>query len=199
LLNVRTAKIQIETRGISLKKALTIIFVIGTLFSLGLSYNYFANANLDDAETQCREGLVLVFRINSNNFACVTDSTAGKWVNYGIAERVEQKSTQETQETKQVVEYKETSEFFTGTNEIRKISSEAELSNILQTSALLSGQFYGGIYQRGLEEVVTFAQTSEGGPAPVPSIAADQSSDGVDYSTTNVQVENVDEPDFFKK
>ena len=174
--------------------------MIGILFSLGLYYNY-ANANLDDSETQCRDEFVLVFRINSNSFACVTDSTAGKWVNYGIAERVEQKSTQETQEIKQVVEYQETSEFFTGTNEIRKISSEAELGNILQTSALLSGQFYGGIYPRGgvfLAEEMTFAQTREGGPVPVPSIAADKSSDGVDYSTTNVQVENVDEPDFLK-
>jgi len=42
-----------------------------------------------DAETQCREGLVLVFRTIANNYVCVSDSTAEKWVRYGIAEKIE--------------------------------------------------------------------------------------------------------------
>ena len=41
-----------------------------------------------DAETQCRQGLVLVFRINSNNYACVSNTTAQNWFEYGIAEKV---------------------------------------------------------------------------------------------------------------
>ena len=41
-----------------------------------------------DAETQCREGQVLVFRITSNNYVCVSESTADRWETLGIAERV---------------------------------------------------------------------------------------------------------------
>jgi len=42
----------------------------------------------EDSETQCREGLVLVFRTISNNYVCTSESTAKKWVEYGIAEIV---------------------------------------------------------------------------------------------------------------
>ena len=42
-----------------------------------------------DSETQCREGLILVFRINANNYVCVSQITADKWEQYGIAEIVE--------------------------------------------------------------------------------------------------------------
>ena len=42
-----------------------------------------------DVETQCREGQVLVFRINSNNYVCVSPETADKWVEWGIAELIE--------------------------------------------------------------------------------------------------------------
>ncbi|NJK78302.1 MAG: hypothetical protein HC944_06365 [Nanoarchaeota archaeon] len=41
-----------------------------------------------DAEIQCRKELVLVFRINSNNYACVSDTTAQIWAKYGIAEKI---------------------------------------------------------------------------------------------------------------
>ena len=43
-----------------------------------------------DAETQCREGQVLVFRITSNNYVCVSEETADRWVALGIAELIEQ-------------------------------------------------------------------------------------------------------------
>jgi len=43
----------------------------------------------EDVDTQCREGLVLIFRINSNNYVCVTPETAEKWVEWGIGEFVE--------------------------------------------------------------------------------------------------------------
>ncbi len=55
-----------------------------------------------DIETQCREGQVLVFRINSNNYVCVTPETAVKWVGWGIAElaHAEPKAMDEVEETK---------------------------------------------------------------------------------------------------
>ena len=52
-----------------------------------------------DAETQCREGQVLVFRINSNNYVCVSPETADKWVGWAIAERVEQEEPEVTEES----------------------------------------------------------------------------------------------------
>jgi len=49
----------------------------------------FVDASDDrDAETQCRENQVLVFRFYSNNYVCVSDATATKWVRYGMAEIV---------------------------------------------------------------------------------------------------------------
>ena len=42
-----------------------------------------------DAETICREGQVLVFRVTSNNYVCVSESTADRWEALGIAERVD--------------------------------------------------------------------------------------------------------------
>lgn len=65
--------------------------LIPLVLSIGLvSVLPFADALQDrDAETQCRDGQVLIFRINSNNYVCVSDDTADKWVNWGMAERVE--------------------------------------------------------------------------------------------------------------
>ena len=48
-----------------------------------------------DAETECREGQVLVFRTIANNYVCVSESTAKKWVQYGIAEIVGEEETME--------------------------------------------------------------------------------------------------------
>lgn len=70
----------------------SIVFaLISLVLSIGLvSVLPFADALQDrDAETQCRDGQVLIFRINSNNYVCVSDETADKWVNWGMAERVE--------------------------------------------------------------------------------------------------------------
>ena len=52
----------------------------------------------EDADTQCRDQLVLVFRINSNNFACVAESTAERWIELEIAEMAGQKTLEETME-----------------------------------------------------------------------------------------------------
>jgi len=58
-----------------------------------------------DAETKCREGQILVFRINSNNYVCVFEATADRWVSLGIAETVdlaEEEFAEETMERETV-------------------------------------------------------------------------------------------------
>jgi len=67
-----------------------IIFVIATVITIGLSSNNFANAISIDAETQCKEGHVLVYRINAEKYACVFETTILNWESLGIAEQIEQ-------------------------------------------------------------------------------------------------------------
>ena len=95
---------------------------------------------------------------------------------------------------------KTVSEFFEGTNEIKKISSQEELKNILEASSLFSGNFYdNNILTRNMavSEEMMF-DSSEGSPITTTSPTAKVESGGSDYSTTNVQVANVDEPDYIK-
>ena len=102
---------------------------------------------------------------------------------------------------------KTVSEFFEGTQEVRKISSESELREIL----IASNSFAGGfgfddvirtsgdfMFEESLEMERRAVPTAE--PAPMADMAAttQSGSDGLDYSKTNVQVENVDEPDYLK-
>jgi len=94
---------------------------------------------------------------------------------------------------------KSVSEYFEGTHDIKKISSQEELKNILEASALFGGSFYDSrILTRNMaiDEAVMF-QSAEFDGTPVPSVAKTEFG-GVDYSTTNVQVANVDEPDYLK-
>jgi len=93
---------------------------------------------------------------------------------------------------------KSVSEYFEGTDDIKKISSQEDLEKILEASTSFGGQFYDNrILTRNMavEEAMFDTSTSVG--APVPS-AAKIESGGTDYSTTNVQVANVDEPDYLK-
>ena len=101
---------------------------------------------------------------------------------------------------------KSTSEYFEGTNNIKKISSQNELKNILDASALFEGNFYDDrMFRTTMAVDMAMFDSEESVGAPVPSVAP-MPSDGVsktgsggsDYSTTNVQVENVDEPDYLK-
>ena len=100
------------------------------------------------------------------------------------------------------------SDLFAGTQEIRKISSESELKDILTASSIFEGNFYddrvfrSGGFMGAIEETMIL---SERAPMPEPMAAMDMGaskvqsgSGGADYSTTNVQVENVDEPDYLK-
>jgi len=91
---------------------------------------------------------------------------------------------------------KSVSEYFEGTDDIKKISSQEDLENILEASSLFGGDFFDNRFltrNMAVDEAVMFESAGE----PVPSIAKTESG-GVDYSTTNVQVENVDEPDYLK-
>ena len=101
---------------------------------------------------------------------------------------------------------KTVSEFFEGTQEVRKISSESELREILVASNSFEGFGFDDIVRTSgpfvMEESLEMERfaipTAE--PAPMADMAAttQSGSDGLDYSTTNVQVENVDEPDYLK-
>jgi len=94
---------------------------------------------------------------------------------------------------------KSVSEYFEGTHDIKKISSQEELEEILEASILFGGGFYDNrILTRNMavDEAVMFETASSDGVS-VPSVAKTESG-GSDYSTTNVQVANVDEPDYLK-
>lgn len=82
---------------ITLLASLTLIPII---LSIGIIPNIsFVDAfQPKDAETTCREGQVLVFRINSNNYVCVSEETADRWEALGIAERVDQSGETMTEE-----------------------------------------------------------------------------------------------------
>ena len=93
---------------------------------------------------------------------------------------------------------KTVSEFFEGTNEIKKISSQEELKNILEASSSFSGNFYDtNILTRNIavSEEMMF-DSFDGITTSAPTAKVE--SGGTDYSTTNVQVANVDEPDYIK-
>jgi len=100
------------------------------------------------------------------------------------------------------------SDLFEGTQEIRKISSESELKDILSASNIFEERYYDDRVFRddgfmGVMEESLELTTRAPEPEPMPAMDMDASkaqsgSDGVDYSTTNVQVENVDEPDYLK-
>ncbi len=95
---------------------------------------------------------------------------------------------------------KSVSEYFEGTHDIKKISSQEELENILEASALFGGGFYDNrILTRNMAVAEDSFMMAESAGAPVPAGAVDKiQSGGTDYSTTNVQVANVDEPDYLK-
>ena len=95
------------------------------------------------------------------------------------------------------------SEYFEGTNDIKKIESQGELKNILDESVSFNGNFYDDRMFRAtmeIEEAVMFdsAESSGSSPPAVPQMSAKTGSESQTHSTTNVQVENVDEPDYLK-
>jgi len=120
-------------------------------------------------------------------------------------QNVEVKVVTETGEPEIIYVDKVVSEYFEGTNEIKKISSQQELRNILEASSSFSGGFDDRVLRSfAVEEAVMFdTAVSTGAPvpeaAPMPTDGASKvQTGGTEYSTTNVQVENVDEPDYLK-
>jgi len=99
---------------------------------------------------------------------------------------------------------KSVSEYFKGTNEIKKISSQQELQNILEASSSFDQGFDPRVLRSFADEGFDMAIAETTG-APSPSVepmpadgASNKVSGGAEYSTTNVQVQNVDEPDYLK-
>ncbi|KAF6244978.1 beta-propeller domain-containing protein [Nitrosopumilus sp. b2] len=93
---------------------------------------------------------------------------------------------------------KSISEFFEGTNDIKKISSQEDLASILEASST-----FRTVYSDGM--IRTFAAVDEMAfdsamPTAVPEsgMMMEKRQSGAEYSTTNVQVQNVDEPDYLK-
>jgi len=84
----------------SLKKYFVLFSLIPLVLSIGIAPTFpFVDASEDrDAETQCRENLVLVFLFHSNRYVCVSETTASNWIRYGMAERVEDTFENEIEE-----------------------------------------------------------------------------------------------------
>ena len=94
---------------------------------------------------------------------------------------------------------KTVSEFFEGTNDVKKIASQEELKEILETSSLLGGNYRNHAMPSVFLAVDEFASAESDMMRAVPtSGVAKMESGGSDYSTTNVQVQNVDESDYLK-
>jgi inhibitor of cysteine peptidase len=112
----------------------------------------------------------------------------------------------QTPQTEIIYVEKTVSEFFEGTNNAKKIASQEELKNILETSSLLGGNFYDNrMFRANMaveESMVMFDSAQTTGIPSVASVpfdgASKTESGGSEYSTTNVQVQNVDEPDYLK-
>ena len=98
---------------------------------------------------------------------------------------------------------KHNSEFLEGTNDIKKISSQEELKNIIEASSMMRGIYDDRMFSMNMrmDEVVMFemdeSDVDSSGPALLQA-STKTSSDDLSYSTTNVQIKNVDEPDFLK-
>ena len=130
--------------------------------------------------------------------------TAG--IMYSVDFKQDQQESQ-TYEPEIVYVEKSTSQYFEGTNSIKKIQSSDELKSILDESGSFNGNFQDGQIFRttmAVEEAVMFdsAESSDSSAPSVSSMpsntASKAESGGSDYSTTNVQVEDVDEPDYLK-
>ena len=96
---------------------------------------------------------------------------------------------------------KSVSDLFTGTDEIKQISSQNELKEILTSSSLFSEYYYDTRVEREVvfnESVVDSASSDGVVPLGAPEAKSSIQSGTISYSTTNVQVKNVDEPDYLK-
>jgi uncharacterized secreted protein with C-terminal beta-propeller domain len=114
-----------------------------------------------------------------------------------VADTDEQPQIVQIPEPEIIYVNKVTSEYFEGTNDIKKISSQEELMSILEASSLFGGGFYDTRVIRNTAMDDGMVLESAVG-APMPGGVTTKSQGGAEYSTTNVQVANVDEPDYLK-
>ncbi|MFB5611033.1 MAG: DUF1264 domain-containing protein, partial [Nitrosopumilaceae archaeon] len=64
--------------------------IFAMAFSLILVAPSILDSFAEEQNFQCSEGMVLVYRVNSEKYACLKSSTADKWYEKGIAEPVQQ-------------------------------------------------------------------------------------------------------------
>ena len=118
----------------------------------------------------------------------------------------EQPQVSQVSEPEIVYVDKSLSDYFEGSQNIKKISSQEDLKKILETSTFFGGGFFDNrvftTRTMANDAVMMESDGFVGAPSPTPGIPAGaiekSESGGSDYSTTNVQVENVDEPDYLK-
>ena len=111
----------------------------------------------------------------------------------------ESPTTSISQEPEIIYIEKQSEDLFENTNQLKKISSQEDLQNILDESNSFNGGFYDDRFlarTMAVDDGIMFEMAES---SSEPSIATTKLQSGdTSYSTTNVQVENVDEPDFIK-
>ncbi|MCV0431280.1 beta-propeller domain-containing protein [Nitrosopumilus sp.] len=130
-------------------------------------------------------------------------ATAGIMYAIGFDQEPQIRTVTETIEPEIIYVDKSISKFFEGTNDIKRISSQEELVSILETTSSFGGAFYDPrIRTMAMDDAMMESAVSTGAPVPaaepMPSNENSKVAGGTDYSTTNVQVQNVDEPDYLK-
>jgi len=94
---------------------------------------------------------------------------------------------------------KSDSNYFEGTQNIKKIASQEELKKILNFSESFGGQIYDNRTFRTTMAIEEMALDSAMPTAiPESETVMEKRDTGAEYSTTNVQVKNVDESDYLK-
>ena len=114
--------------------------------------------------------------------------TAGIMFSLGIDNQTQ---IAQTPQTEIIYVEKTVSEFFDGTNNAKKISSQEELKEILETSSLLGGNFYDNkMFRTSMAESMEGFSGMDSDVMMAVSTAKPSKleSGGSEYSTTNVQV-----------
>ena len=105
--------------------------------------------------------------------------------------------------TESVYVDKTSSKMFKGTNDVKAITSQEELKDILEAASSFDDDnvYRNKMVRTTMSEDFMLSDAmdmSASEPAMASASPKRESSGGSEYSTTNVQVENVDEPDYLK-
>jgi|GEM_PF-6361664 len=74
---------------LTLNNLFVLPLVLGMVFSVGTAFDFAQAVPKTAPDIECRENMVLVYRENASRYVCVTDETAKRWVDLGIATLVE--------------------------------------------------------------------------------------------------------------